>query len=169
MNLAVTAVVRPSRWFACTALAMAAVLLACALLLIRDGGTPLHHALAFACALAAVAIGLFPLARRKPLRIDISGIGQIRLVDTSPDAAAAPAGKPGRGGEVVQLLRGSTFWSLLMVLRLQTRSGQVTTLLIFPDSVDSVVFRALSVACRWVVASHPSNAAQSAELSLPAD
>ncbi len=169
MNIAVTAVVRPSRWFACIALAMSAVQLASALLLICEGSTPLHHALALACALAAVAIGLFPLARRKPLRIDLSGIGQIRLADTSPDAAAIPADKPVHGGEVVQLLRGSTFWSLLMVLRLQTRSGHVITLLIFPDSVDSAAFRALSVACRWVAASHPSIAAESAELSPPAD
>lgn len=169
MNLAVTAVVRPSRWFACIALAMCVVLLACALLIMRDGGTLLHHVTAVACALAAAAIGLFPLARTKPLRIDVSGIGQIRLVDTSPDAATGPADNRDGSSEVVQLLRGSTFWSLLMVLRLQTRSGRVTTLLIFPDSVDSAEFRALSVACRWVLTSRPSPAAQPAELSLPAD
>ncbi len=150
-------------------LLMAAVLFASAWLLMHDGGTLLHQGLALACALAAVALGLFPLARRKPLRIDISGIGQIRLVDTSPDAAAGPADRQGGDGEVVQLLRGSTFWPLLIVLRLQTRTGHPVTLLIFPDSVDRTAFRALSVACRWVATKHSSPAARPAQLSLPAD
>lgn len=166
MSIAVSAIVRPSRLFALALLAMGFMLYAAALLL-HYGGSMLHHALAIACALAGTSISLFPLARRNALRIDVSGIGQIRLVDTSPDAAADMIHRSVRDGEVVQLLRGSTFWSLLLVLRLQTRSTRVITLLIFPDSVDSDTFHALSVACLWVAANHSSPAAQPADIAPP--
>ncbi len=169
MSIAVSAIVHPSRLFALALLAMGITLNVAAVMLAYDGGTMLHHALTIACALAGIGLSLFPLARKNPLRIDVSGIGQIRLVDTSPDAAADTIRTSVGEGEVVQLLRGSTFWSSLLVLRLQTRSTRVITLLIFPDSVDGETFHALSVACHWVAASHSSPAAQSADISLPAD
>jgi hypothetical protein len=169
MSIAVSVVVRRSRIFAFASLAMGSVLLCAALLLGRDGATIFHHGLSAACVLAGASISLFPLSRRKALRIDVSGIGQIRLVDTSPEAAAGTADMAVSSGEVVQLLRSSTFWSSLMVLRLQRRSGSLITLLIFPDSLDGDAFHALSVACLWAAARQTSPASQPAELSLPAD
>lgn len=169
MSIAVAAVVRPSRLFALLLLAMGSVQFGAAVLLALQGGTMLHHALAFACALAGAALSLFPLARRKHLRIDVSGIGQIRLVDTRPDAVAGSIDASISDGEVVQLLRGSTFWASLLMLRLQAQSGHVTHLLIFPDSVDSAAFHALSVACRWVAANQSLPAAQAADNFLKAD
>lgn len=169
MSIAVSAVIRPSRCFALISLLMGITLLGAAALLAAGGATMFHHALSAACVLTGAGISLFPLSRTKALRIDVSGIGQIRLVDTCPEAAAGSNEMSVSDGEVVQLLRGSTFWSSLMVLRLQRRSGQKTVLLILPDSMDSDGFHALSVACLWTAARQSSTAAQPAELSLPAD
>ncbi len=169
MSIAIAALIRPSRSFALLSVAMGGVLLAAALVLAQERQSTLHHGLAIACALASACISLFPLSRRKHLRIDVSGIGQIRLVDTSPDAVAGSSLASTCDGEVVQLLRGSTFWSSLLVLRLQTQSGRAMTLLIFADSVGSATFHALSVACLWVASRHSSPVAQPADFSLPAD
>ena len=169
MSIAVAATIRPSRCFALLCVAMGGVLLAAALLLSQERHSTLHHGLAMACVVAGACISLFPLARRKPLRIDVSGIGQIRLVDTGPDVATSSSLPSTRDGEVVQLLRGSTFWSSLLVLRLQMQSGHATTLLIFADSGDGATFHALSVACLWAAARHSSPVAQPADFSLPAD
>ncbi len=169
MSIAVSAIVRPSRCFALIAASMGVILFSTAWMLVQEHGAILHHGLAIVCVLAGICVSLFPLSRRKHLRVDISGIGQLRLVDTNPDAVAGPIATSTRDGEVVQLLRGSTFWSLLLVLRLQTRSGRTTTLLIFPDSVDSEIFHALSVACLWVAAKSSSPAAPLADDSLQAD
>jgi hypothetical protein len=169
MNIAVSAVVCPSRWFARAAVTMCVVLIGAAALLIHGSTTELHHSLALVCVLAGAAVGLFPLVRRNRCRIDVSGIGQLRLVDTSPDAAADLIQRPVGDSEVVQLLRGSTCWSWLMVLRLRFPSGRVTSLLIFPDSVAEDAFHALSVACRWAVARQASLVAQPADKSLPPD
>ncbi len=169
MSIAVSAVVRPSRCLALCALLMCGTLAGAAALVVRSASTPLHHALTVSCVLAAVFIGLFPLVRKKHVRIDLSGTGQIRLVDTSPDAIAGLPYGSVNDGEVVQLLRGSTFWSSLMVLRLRTHSGHTTALLILPDSVDQDAFHALSVGCRWIAAKQPSPTDQLADISLPAD
>lgn len=169
MSIAVSAVVRPSRMFAQLSLLMGIVLLFAAALLERTAEEQLHHALAFVCAIAAGAVVLFPLRRRKACRIDITGLGQIRLVDTSPEAEAELTHASVGEAEVVQLLRGSTFWSSLMVLRLQSDSGRVSVLIILPDSMDCGAFRALSVACRWVAASQPRHPATSADISPRSD
>lgn len=152
MSIAVSATVRPSRMLALLALAMGCMLLGAALLLYGQADTIIHRALSAVCALAGSTLGLFPLLRRKAVRIDVTGIGQIRLVDTSRDAQVAPTNSPVDRVEVVQLLRDSTFWSSLMVLRLQSGSGRVTVLTILPDSMERSAFHALSVACRWIAA-----------------
>ena len=152
-----------------TALMMGIVLLCSAVLLERAADESLHHALAIVCAIAGAAVVLFPLRRRKAFRIDITGLGQIRLVDTSLVAEAGLARQPAGNGEEVQLLRGSTFWSSLMVLRLQSGSGRVNVLVILPDSIDGGAFRALSVACRWIMASTSRNAVTSADISPRSD
>ena len=144
MSIAVSARIGRSRLLAAICIAMAGVLLLAALLL-RE--TP---ALASVCAIAAAGLALFPLSTPKASRIDVTGIGQILLTDTSREAVADRTDTALATAEVVQLLGDSTLWSSLMVLRLQSASGRVTRLVLLPDSMDREAFRALSVACRWI-------------------
>lgn len=165
MSIAVSALVRPSRLLAQLSVLMSIDLIVTAIWLERVANEPLHHALATVCAIVSVAIVLFLLRSRISVRIDITGIGQIRLVDTSLVANAALTNPSASAGEVVQLLRSSTFWSSLMVLRLQSDSGRISVLIILPDSMDGEAFRSLSVACRWIAASHSRDKAMSDEVS----
>ena len=169
MSIAVSALVRPSRLLALLSLMMGVVLLSAAVSIESAADEPLHHALAFVCAIACAGLLLFPLRARKAFRIDVTGIGQIRLVDTSLVAEAGLTTSSSGDGEVVQLLRGSTFWSSLMVLCLHSGSGHRTVLIILPDSMDCGAFRALSVACRWIMASDSRHAAMPADISPRSD
>lgn len=168
-SIAVAATVRPSRSMAALVLIMGVVLLIAAAVLQHEAASPFHQVLAFICAIAGGALSLFPLLAQKSFRIDVTGIGQIRLVDTSRVADAGPPNQADSSGEVVQLLGDSTFWSSLMVLRLQSGSGRVTVLTIFPDSMDCRAFHALSVACRWVAARQFSSGTRSSNASLQSD
>lgn len=78
-------------------------------------------------------------------RIDISGLGEIRLtVQQSLDAVPARA-------DVLQLLPGSTIWQHSLLLLLGSPGGKrITVLHVWPDSVSREQFRALSVALRVV-------------------
>ncbi len=125
------------------------LLLAAYRLLLIDAGL-FTLAWALICAIAAIGLALFPLASAKFQRLDVTGIGQILLTHTDIEAAGGRTADGPPAAEVVQLLRDSTFWSSLMVLRLQTVSGRTLSLVLLPDSMDRTAFRALSVACRWV-------------------
>ena len=78
----------------------------------------------------------------KTRRIDISGLGQVRLTvqqgKRTNDAASVPVG----------LVPGSTVWPQLMLLLLRTDSGALTVLPVLRDSVTPDQFRALAVAIR---------------------
>ena len=145
MSIAVSATVVRSRLLATTCVAMAGVLSGAAMLL-----WPMSPALVAVCAIAAAALALFPLSTAKTCRIDVTDIGQILLVENSHEAGAGSVETTVANAEVVQLLGGSTFWSSLMVLRLQSASGRIHRLVLLPDSMDRETFRALSVACRWI-------------------
>lgn len=97
----------------------------------------------------------------KTFRLDISGIGNIRLMQYEDKRHTAMQRSPDASddGESVQLMDGSTLWPGLMFLRLQSEDGRVTVLRILPDSVTPQEFRALSVACRWIAArgNEPTN------------
>jgi hypothetical protein len=121
--------------------------------------------LAIVCAIASIALIVQPLRRKTALRIDVTGLGQIRLVETLPDAAAGSVPRSEAVGEVVQLCQGSTLWPSLMVLRLQAVSGRVTTLILLPDSLSDDAFRALSVACRWIASRQANHDALSNDVS----
>ena len=169
MSIAVSAVVRPSHLHMRLSVGMGIVLMSAATLLERAADERLHHALAAVCAIASVAVLLFLLHGRKAFRIDITGLGQIRLVDTSLIAEAGLTTSSPGNGEVVQLLRSSTVWSSLMVLCLQSESGGITVLIIFPDSTDCDAFRSLSVACRWIAARQSCHAAMPNDISPRSD
>jgi toxin CptA len=148
MSIAVSAVVGSSRRLralvAAYGLTNVAAALAVAFLL------PGRFALAplstiFFCAAASCLLHRCSVLT-KTRRIDISGVGRLRLTvqqDMGVDAANAV---PAPAGEAVELLAGSTRWPQLMLLRLQNEEGAVTLLPILRDSVAPGVFRALAVA-----------------------
>jgi toxin CptA len=79
-------------------------------------------------------------------RLDISGIGQMRLavyLQSERGQAVAPPG-------AVALMADSALWPWLLVLRLRCLDEQGSTLclLVLPDSVAPGVFRPLALACR---------------------
>ncbi|MDL2355074.1 MAG: flagellar hook-length control protein [Pseudomonadota bacterium] len=147
MSIAVSAVIIPSRLLRFALACFAAANLGAALALAADLARPvrLPLTLAPACLVAAAAL-LLASVRRTPTarRIDISGLGQLRLtVQQGIGADAAPA-------TVARLLAGSTVWPGLMLLRLRCDNGAVVALALLPDSVNPGQFRRLSVAIRDV-------------------
>ncbi|MBE3025465.1 hypothetical protein GQ37_002255 [Janthinobacterium sp. BJB1] len=94
--------------------------------------------------------------RRKPHRLDISPVGQLRLAvylehGAAPaDAAAAVA--PGRAAASPRrLLPGSTLWPSLLVLRLADGDGRRSAVLAQRGRACPA-FRQLAVACRAIAA-----------------
>jgi toxin CptA len=159
MSIAVSVVIKPSRLvFALVGvICVGSALIGAAIGLECVGN--LNTAARIACASACISVGLGGLCyaghTRKTHRIDISGIGQIRLVETT--ALADPVfcrdlPVSVYSGEVVSLMDDSTLWPFLLMLRLRAEDGRTKTVIVLPDSLNEVGFRALSVACRWIVA-----------------
>jgi hypothetical protein len=145
MSIAVSAVVRPS---VCLRLSLAGLAL-CALaasLALGGGGYLLGGAGAGASALAGLVCLVFPGQNTKPRRIDISGVGQIRLTVYQGMAGAAA------DGVLVTLMPGSTLWPGLLLLRLRGDDGGVLALPLWPGNVAAAAFRPLAVACRLIAA-----------------
>jgi toxin CptA len=148
MSIAVSAVVGPSRRLralvAAYGLANVAAALAVGVLLPgRFALAPLSTIFFFAAALCLLhGSSVVTNARR----IDISGVGRLRLTVQQDMGADAANAVPAPVGEAVELLAGSTRWPQLMLLRLQNEEGAVTLLPILRDSVAPGVFRALAVA-----------------------
>lgn len=141
MSIAVSAVIVPSRLLRCAQALFGAANLGAAVTLGR--AAPVAAA---ACLLAGAALLLLGARVPKVRRIDISGLGQLRLtVQQGIGASAARV-------ELAELLRGSTVWPGLMLLRLRRADGRVGALALLPDSVESGQFRCLSVAIRNIAA-----------------
>lgn len=158
MSIAVSAVVLPSRLLLAMLGAMS-VATAVAGIAISNGQIGELSAVArffvFVFSIFLAAFGFYHGVRyRKPIHIDISGVGQLRLVEANAARSCADTNRPYvRGsGEAVRLLANSTIWPHLLLLRLQAESGKTTVLPILPDCVSRDSFRALSVACRWIAA-----------------
>ena len=136
MSIAVTVVVRPS---ACLRLLQAGFA-ACALgvALLTGADAPI---LSICCAAASALALLCALRSAKTHRLDISGIGQIRLAVYLLSADSTTPAK-------VELQAGSTCWPWLLLLRLRHEGGAVTLLAVLPDSVAPGRFRPLALACR---------------------
>lgn len=150
MSIAVSAVVRPSvrprlllAGFAVCALGLG---------LLQASGRLGPFRLALAGAGASALAGLCALAALAPdrnrHRIDISGVGQIRVTVYHDVRGAGDA-------RVVRLLAGSTLWPGLLLLRLGDAGGVVTTLAVWPGAVAGEAFRPLAVACRAIAARPP--------------
>lgn len=146
MSIAVSAVVHSSRLLRC-ALILFALACAAAAMAIAFGGPGRFHLaalLALACLLAAAVAGRAAARPPTTRRIDISGLGELRLTVQQSMGEAAPR-------ELVQLLPGSTVWPtlLLLVLRDAGRGG-ITVLPILPDSVSREQFRKIAVSIRAI-------------------
>ena len=137
MSIAVTAVVRPSLCL----LLLQAGFAVCAL----AAAAQLPFFFAISCAAASIGALCSLLRGVKTHRLDISGVGQIRLAVYLQKAlqTVLPAAP-----EAVEMLAGSTCWPWLLLLRLRRESGEVVVLAVLPDSVAPDAFRPLALACR---------------------
>ena len=168
MSIATSAEVKPSRILCVLVLMMACVLwlTASRLIVMAGAQTPdFSYALAsVVCAIAGCMLLLSCRTHVKTLRIDITATGQIRLTHTSHNAFLSDRGHNvvrSEEGEVVQLIRDSTLWSCMLILRLRTESGKVIVLPILRDSMTAAAFRSVCVACRWIAAQNTRPASAS--------
>jgi len=160
--------VRPSRILSVLTLAMACVLWLAAsqfAMMVRVQTQDFAYVLAsVVCVFAGCLLVLSCRTQAKTIRIDITATGQIRLTHTSHNAFIHDRSHKVVGseeGEVVQLLRDSTLWSCMLILRLRTGSGKVIVLPILRDSMTSAAFRSVCVACRWIAAQNTRPASAS--------
>jgi hypothetical protein len=183
MNCAVSVIVRPSPCLYWLCAGFCGALIATALVI--GLGTPQRFALGGLVALVplagAAALG-WPLVRARHRhrhrlqacsqadshallpkfgtahRLDISGLGQLRLTVQQEMRAAGAAGAshvagssgPTSEGVAVTLLPGATVWPGCILLRLRTAAGKTVALVVLRDSMSPGDFRALSVAVRSV-------------------
>lgn len=151
MSIAVSAVVRPSRCLRLSLAAFCGLALGFSLMLVLH-----RHAYSWPLAgagaslLAALALSFSLFKNRNPHRIDISGVGQIRLTvyQLMPGGGVCAGGMP----TLVTLTAGSTLWPGLLLLHLRAEDGAVVVLPVLPDSVGAGLFRPLSVGCRTIAA-----------------
>lgn len=79
-----------------------------------------------------------------------------RLSDWKSQLQADTATVPPVAETEVDLMSTSTIWPWLLLLRLKSNNGEVTTVVILPDSLPPDSFRKLAVGCRWMAAhKHP--------------
>jgi toxin CptA len=148
MSIAVSAVVRPSRCLRVLVAAYGLTNVAAAVaagLLVPDrlAYAPLSTAF-FLCAGGFLLHGCTTLTKTR--RIDISGVGQLRLTVQQDMRTRTADNDAGVAGVPVVLLPGTTIWPVVMLLRLQSEQGAVTLLAVLRDSVAPGEFRALAVA-----------------------
>lgn len=180
MPIAVSAVVRPSVCLRLLQAGFAMCLLGAALMM----GAPVlldeplltgeNFVAGWVGAGASALGGLYLLAglcrKTKPRRLDLTGIGQIRLAEDShnavgngPDAhanAGANAGgstganaDPDAGAAgLVTLASGSTLWPMLLLLRLRRTDGRIVALPVWRSASACGAFRPLAVALRVLAA-----------------
>lgn len=156
MSIAVSAVIHPCVYLRMALACFALLCMLFAVLQASGYGGPYRLAPAGVGATAAVGawLALFLRRKRNRQRIDISGVGQIRLT-VYQGVMVAQTG-------VVTLLPGSTLWPYCMVLRLGDISsgdtnaghtqGRISVLHIWPGNVGAGGFRALALACRLIAA-----------------
>ena len=135
MSIAVSVIVRPSSGLRVLHAALCCCVMASAAFC-ADAG----WAAPLLCVLAGLVGALAWRPRRIAHRLDISGVGQLRLTVYQDN------------GTALRLLEGSTLWPGLLLLRLGGDDGDVRPLLVLPDSVTQADWRVLSLACRAIAA-----------------
>lgn len=145
MSIAVSAVIVPSRLVRRVLLCYGLANLGAGAALGAKFAPPfaLPWCCAAACLLAGAAVLRCLVRLPNVRRIDISGVGQIRLtVQQGIGTGGAPPPVP------MRLLPGSTVWPGLILLRLCGEDGARCALALLPDSVAAGQFRRVSVALR---------------------
>jgi len=146
MSIAVCAVIVPSRRLRWLLAAFCAVLCAAALAV----GLLLPGRFAFGAAVACAPLSgalllahacMFLGTAATVRRIDISGVGQLR-VTVQQDMAG--------NGVAAMLLPGATVWPCCILLRLRLETGAVLKLVLLPDALGAGQYRALAVAIRAI-------------------
>lgn len=140
MSIAVSALIRPSPALRrLHALACGAALLA---------GVVLEGPVLRAFVLSGVAwAACRARCQVKPARIDISGVGHVRLAVYQKEEVAQQW-----AGQAVRLMPGSTLWPGLLLLRLRPEAGPACWLAVLPDSAAPDERRRLALALRAVAA-----------------
>jgi toxin CptA len=162
MSIATSVIVQPSRLLSLSLVVMGFLLLTTATLLVNfpaDGSALVfHQSLVLLCAIAAITSFLYAARYKKIFFIDISGNGVIHLRQTEqvtiPESVQFSRAPQDRG-ELVQLQRDSTLWSMLLLLRFQSVNGYVRVVIVLPDSLNEASFRELHTACHWIAAKNP--------------
>jgi hypothetical protein len=156
MSIATSVIVQPSRILSWALVTIALLFLATATLLYNfppdDSALVLRQSLILLCVVAAITSFLYAARYRKIFFIDISGNGVIHLRQTEQVAipeSVKCSSTPQDRGELVQLQRDSTLWSMLLVLRFQTENGYGRVVIVLPDSLHEASFRKLHTACQW--------------------
>jgi toxin CptA len=149
MSIAVSAVIMPSRLLRAS---LAAQCAACAGVGIFLAASPagmflFSGALAVCCCACAGAAMLAFLRAGKMRRIDISGLGKLR-VTVQQNGGEADAKSAGADAGLATLQPGSTVWPRMMMLLLCDGKGAGSVVAVLPDSVSAEQFRALAVAIR---------------------
>jgi toxin CptA len=134
MSIAVSVIVRPSSGLRVLHAGLCCCVMASSVLCLDSG-----WAAPLLCGLAGLA-GALASPARIVRRLDISGVGQLRLTVYQENGAP------------LRLLEGSTLWPGLLLLRLGGEEGDVRLLLVLPDSVTRADWRVLSLACRALAA-----------------
>lgn len=154
MSIAVTAVVRSSRILFWLVSVMCASLVFVAAIIVsgRIGNlsTVAEIALGVMCIVVALYAFISVNRNRQTHVLHISGTGQIRLAALQAHELSV-AGADDEQGELVRLLPVSTLWPSLLLLHLQSEQQQTRIVAVLPDSVPAESFKALSLACRWIV------------------
>lgn len=156
MSIAVSAVVQPSRILLMMVGAMSAVCAAAGMLVGLGRLGELAEAPRFALCISGFFLAFFGFyhgkRHRKPIHIDITGTGQMRISAVSANEPCTKTNGPhvSADGTTVRLLKSSVIWPQLLLMRLQTEGGEIIDLPILRDSVSPQSFRALSAACRWI-------------------
>jgi toxin CptA len=148
MSIAVSAVVRPSPCLRLLQLAFCILAFGVGVLLaLRQISCSWPLTGAGLSLLVALTLSFSLLKNSNSHRIDISGVGQIRLTvyQLMPGGVCAD-------GTLVTLMPGSTLWPGLLLLHLRAENGVMVALPVLPDSVSAGLFRPLSVACRTIAA-----------------
>ncbi|MFC0250385.1 protein YgfX [Massilia consociata] len=142
MSIAMTVVIAPSGRLRMLAVGFGASLLAASAVagLLPSLRFIAGPTVALALLFAGVCVLHAALRPATQHRIDISGVGELRLTVQQGVRQEAAGAVP------VTLLPGSTLWPRLMLLRLGTADGRCHPVAVLPDSVEQAAFRALAVA-----------------------
>jgi toxin CptA len=160
MSIAVSVVVKPSRFLFAINIIMCVCLVLAGIVFERVAGSDLDVGVKWTTvSILVLAAGLGfcrMLQKREIWRLDISVNGQIRLLKPVVSTGNMPVTscyhEAIEDSKLVRMMPDSTLWPYLLLLRLCTDEGVMYIVNVLPDSISMEGFRTLSVACRWVAA-----------------